>query len=460
MDWVKKNLLVIIPLVVALVAVPVMVFFSMKMTGELKSGVESDLNRAQNDLRGFNVTYSIPSAEPGQPGFEASRRPTETLTRAVRDRREAIRDQALQVRQAAVARNEAGKFLLIDGEAESEQLFPQPINDSARIRLTNRFLAEWPAAHDRLLETLGFGMPPDASALTEAIQRTRDREIERLTRGRISPDLDEEDESAIRAVLVQQRQAAYRTRANETRVYGDASMFLELGRWLPWTSTTVLPTPEQLWDWQEAFWIHEDLLRGIVAANTGPMGGPQNVIEGPVKRVLSLDIEPWVRARESTGGRGGRDPDGPSGPTGPGPDGSTPIEPDFTWAHTGRFGFPNKPNALYDVRYANVELIVDPLRMPQVIDAINRTNFMTVLEHRARTIPPGSDLSFGFDYGQLNLVQATLRVELAYFREWRLPAMPPEIRTRLGLPTETAGTAGADDGFDDGGFDDGSGGRF
>lgn len=459
MDWVKKNLLVLIPVVVALIAVPVMVFFSMKMTEELKTGVESDLSRAQNDLRGFDVNYSIPSTEPGRPGFEASRRPTDTLTRAVRDRRESIVGQSEQVKDAAIARNEAGKTLLVDGETESEQLFPQPINDSARIRLTNRFLAEWPAAHDRLLETFGLGMPPDASELTEAIRRTRDREIERITRGRISQELDEDDLAAIRAVLVQQRLAAYRARANETRVYGDASIFLELARWLPWTSTTVLPSQEQLWDWQEAYWIHEDLLRGIVAANTGPMGEPLNVVEGPVKRVLALDIEPWVSARETGGGRGGRGSDQPSGPSGPGPDGSSPIPPDFTWAHTGRFGFPNKPNALYDVRSATVELILDPLRMPQVIDAINRTNFMTVLEHRMRTIPPGSDLSFGFDYGQLNLVQATLRVELVYFREWRLPAMPTEIRARLGLSTDNPDATGADDGFDDG-FDDGSGGRF
>jgi hypothetical protein len=145
---------------------------------------------------------------------------------------------------------------------------------------------------------------------------------------------------------------------------------------------------------------------------------------------------------------------------GAGPDGSMPIEPDFSWAHTGRFGFPNKPNALYDIRYATVELIVDPLRLPLVIDAINRTNFMTVLEQRARTIPPGADLSFGYDYGQLNLVQATLRIELVYFREWRVPAMPPEIRTRLGIASPAAEGAQPDAGFDDGGFDDGSGDRF
>lgn len=458
MNWVKKNLLVLIPLVIALIAVPVMVFFSMKMTNDLKSGVESDLSKAQNDLRGFNVNYSIPSAEPGERGYESNRRPTSAITQAVRERRAAIRDQAIQVRSAAIERNRAGKQLLVDGDTDATRLFPKPIDDSARIRLSNQFLAEWPAAHDRLLAANSIAMPPDAAELTESIQQTREREIERITRGRLPDDLDDADRASLQNILVQQRLGAYRAKASETRIYGDASIFRELGRWLPWASPSTQPTGQQMWEWQEVYWIHQDLIEALVSANTSATGQQQSVIDGAVKRILAINIEPWMPSSESGSGRGGRQSDEMM-TQGAGPDGATPIDPDYTWAHSGRFGFPHKPNGLYDVRYATVELILDPLRLPQVIEAINHTNFMTVLEQRASVIPPGSDLSLGFDYGQLNLVEATLRIELVYFREWRVDWMPPEVRQKLGIPEPAASGAsdGSDGGFDDGGLGDGSG---
>src|SRR5690606_29618306 len=140
---------------------------------------------AQNDLKGFTVNYTIPSADPGQPAFEMSRRPTAAITQAVRERREAIRDQALEIRQDAVERNRDGKSLLVDGPSDERRLFPQPANDSARIRLSNQFLAEWPVAHERLLSAHNIGMPPSAEELTEALQKSREREIERITRGNI-----------------------------------------------------------------------------------------------------------------------------------------------------------------------------------------------------------------------------------------------------------------------------------
>ncbi|MGP1346281.1 MAG: hypothetical protein ACTS3F_06400 [Phycisphaerales bacterium] len=464
MDWVKKNLLVLIPVVVALIAVPVMVFFSMKMTAGLTAQVESDLSRAVNDLRGIQTNYTIPAVEPGESPFEAQRRPSERMTQAVRERRAAIKDQALQIRASAVERNSRGKELLVDGAAASEQLFPEPINDSARIRLTQEFLRRWPSAHDAMLERFGFGAPPEMQTVLEQLQLTFDRERERVLRGTTSQELEPADIEAIQAVLVAQRLGTYRGRANEVRVYGDASMFLELSDWLPWSSPTDLPSLERMWEWQEATWIHEDLLDGISSANTQADGSAGTVLSGPVKRVLSISIEPWLSARDEggRGGRGGRG-DAPSGDegaaAGPGPDGTTPIEPDYTWAHTGRFGHPNKPNGLYDIRYATVDLIVDPLRLPQVIDSINRTNFLTVLEQsQAVTIPPGADLVHGYDYGQANLVQLSLRVELAYFREWRVPAMPPRVRERLGIAPTPSGDGGMDDGsMPDGG--DGGGGR-
>jgi hypothetical protein len=288
-------------------------------------------------------------------------------------------------------------------------------------------------------------MPPDPAELLRTLEARRAREVQNRVQGRVDQILTEEEAQEIQEQMTALRLDFYQQRAERLSFYAGPDVFRNVQ-----PAGESLPSLGTAWEWQMEYWIAEDLIKAIDKANTDSRGLGLSAPQAPVKRVLSVEVQPWSAGTASTDlmgrGRGGMDEGGVSMPTDP----NAPIQPTFATAFTGRAGYPGAPNALYDVRYATISVIVDMNRLPELLDAISTTNFMSVIDLDFQAIDPMPALREGFVYGGDAVARASLRVETVWLRSWMTPWMPAEVRTRLGIPEEPAAPAGGDEEPDEG----------
>jgi hypothetical protein len=207
-----------------------------------------------------------------------------------------------------------------------------------------------------------------------------------------------------------------------------------------------------MFDWQWQYWIKEDVLKALYAANE-PY---DSVVDAPVKRLVSLmvldgpipDSSGGASAGSSRGGGSvaGSGPasgrrGGGSGSTGGAarvvpPDSSREVPRDYSVSFTGR-----TDNPLYDVRLVELVIVVESARVPEVFDALARQNFMTVISPvHVETLDLFEAIGDGYFYGSAPVSQLTLTVETIWLREWTAQFMPVELRQALGIPVKAPQT--------------------
>lgn len=430
--WLKSNVVIVAAMAVAIIAIGVSLFFSTRWNSKIKTGVTAEVQQAVGRLNGMNVTYELPQVQPGEQKWSAKQPPNDTATKTVGEMLRRIAAESEQVRDLAQQRNRKTDLLV-------EGLFPAPANESARVRLLTEMIQKRPAAHERLLRDVGAGMPPTREAVMDQLLRAREREVRDRVSRRADQNLTPEEQQEITQILSRVRTEIYGRAAAPLAFYADASIFRSV---TPWPETAGLPTLETAWDWQHGYWIHQDLMAAFVKANTAPGGARIPVSQAPIKRVVSIELQP----APFLGGTGLRSPgssDDPGAGMGAPPgDPAADIPKDFTRSFSGR----PVASAIYDVRETDVILIADANRLVDVIHAINATNFMTVTELDAVAVNPIPDLQAGFAYGNDYIVQARIRVETVWLRSWMKPWMPEMVRKFLGIPPdEPAAPAEGDD---------------
>jgi hypothetical protein len=227
--------------------------------------------------------------------------------------------------------------------------------------------------------------------------------------------------------------------------------------------------------------VAEDVLTAFAAANGG-----RDVLTGPVKRVLDFQVSDIGAGSAATSGGGdmGGGGMGAPGMGAPGmgaPGGGAPGRrgggggmggPGFGGsgggaAAPGGVELPEHPgtaqidasaeatidpsisltgrssNAVYDVREVSCTLVVATSGLPALMDAIAAENFMTVLDVQIRPADSFAAASEGFIYGVEPVSIVQLRIETVWFREWTANAMPPDLRTALGIQSTPQSTADA-----------------
>jgi len=441
--WVKSNLIIVIALALAIIAIPVALIFSSKMSAKLRSAVQSDVTSVMGQLNGLAVDYSIPAATPAEQPWSLRRAPNQLLNTQVEEVLKRLTAESEQARQIAIDRNSAGKSLIIAGKTPETTLFPSPANESARVRLLTDMAEKWPAANAQLLADRRAGMPPNPEELYAMLEARFERLKHERVSGRVSQDLDAEEKQEIASQLADERLEAYRKQAQRITFYADPAVFRNVE---PWSAARGVPRIEQAWEWQWIYWINQDIVDALAKANSAPGVPWVPVPNAPVKRVLSINVKPF--GATSTGGesdvdlnsrgRGESEDSGEAGAAAPDP--NAPITPDYSVAPTGRAGWPAVPNGLFDVRYATIEIIVDVNRLPAVLNAIATTNLMSVIDLDVRSYQNPSDIDQGFYFGPDTLVVATIGVESIWIRSWMVPWMPEPVRTRLGIPPDQPAT--------------------
>ncbi len=466
-QWIKSHVLVVICVIVILAA-PIA---SYVVSSGMVDGLRSDLRSTAGSLkdldkyRSTTVTVEVPGGNSVSVSGVANQKLIDAYDRAVKR----ISGAADIVHNTGLDHNRRSGDRLRGADDILPGHFPVPPSKLDFENMPFRMHEALVKAYDRLLAEVGAGMPPTPADVAETLERRRMVFVSGQRKDSVS-ELDSDELAAMRKELSDMRLSVYRAAAtgedgsDPIVYYADPSV---LG--VPPRPTGAMSLAG-MFDWQWRFWAAEDLLRALSAANAG-----RDVLNGPVKRLLAFDVSPIGTGGGAGGdggmggggggmgapgmgapgmgagggaaagrrGAGGGDGFGSSGAAGSAPGaavelpenpGKAQIDPsgearvDRSISITGR-----SSNAIYDVREISCSLVVATSGLPVVMNAIAAQNFMTVLDVQIRPGNAFESASEGFIYGVEPVSIVQLRIETIWFREWTADAMPPDLRTALGI---------------------------
>lgn len=398
--WVKSNLISVICVAVAVIALPTMYFFGSGMEAKQRAKVETEIKKQAGDLASTTVDYALEPVTPTEKGFTIKMPPNQATTQAIQLLLVKTAEQVGGVRERVVAFNREGKAPLVEG------LFPKPAQAIDEPALAEAMAKGFIAAHTDMLRKHGGGSPPDVGDVEQRLKEFEFRERNALAAGRADGKLSADDEADLTRRLTAERLQIYLSRAAELRFYAHPGVFVGLE---PWKETSP-PSLEQCWEWQWLTWVHEDILRAVSKANE-----EQSLLRGPVKRIERIRVEPATHAAQTLA----------ADPTAP-----VPLDPSKSLS--GRFG----PNGLFDIRYADVTMLVSSADLPRVLDAIVTTNLMTVVGVEVNAAEEAADdvrLGYIYTRGGEHIARVRLRIETVWLRAWTGELMPDEAKSRLGF---------------------------
>jgi hypothetical protein len=407
---------------VAIIAFPVMFVISSGMNAGVRKTVEDETRRLSQALNALEVTYSVEPVMPGLPGYSAKRPPNAATTAALKGL------IAQNIEQVDQARDFVTAFNRNDFQPIIEGLFPKP-EESASVAKRDAMARRWVAWNADFLRDAGAGRPPAPEEVARRVEEKRLREVDRLVG--VNPDpaaITPEIEAEIRAALVQERLSAYSGPAQQSILFYAAPG--ALASVAPYTGTSV-PELELCWEWQWVSWVNQMLIEAVRTANERDFA----VAQAPVKRLELLEVEPLAY---------------PGGSTSVAGDPTQEIPFQFEGSLTGRAYSPDNPNALYDIRYATMRMIVSSKRIPEILDAFASSNLITAIDLDIAAVDDIEALAdAGYYFGGEHVVRMQVRVETIWLREWMRDFMPPVVRARLGVQPpegqENESPAGSED---------------
>lgn len=506
LNWIKANPISVASFVAILAAVGYLFFGVSSQAQAFRQEVESQ-NKMTSQITGLmRTSVSIRPLKPGDPAI------TQTITvndRAIESLKafyERIKYEAEAAEDYLLQRNMQFHEELIPGLLSAEQ-FDGSLRPDFRRLYRQAFLdmLRAPAGPDDATPRLNAGTPPDP---TEVQQRMQELAAEFTTP--VNPRLglaQDENEARLaeqRAEELVQAQREHLTnilQSTARRIHIYASLPdpaqpdalpqdfpFQIGAWSDSSYKLENITIENMWDGQMTLWIQQDIVRAIELAN-GVRQPNTSVLTAPIKRLISIRVLPEfigiskprpdlsttnTPTRPGGAGPGMVDPYR-MGPGGMGPgmglmepgmmggmgmyggldsgtdsgmdetlDPNQPIKPNFMVSNSGR-----RSNPLYDVRVAEVRMVVDANQFPVIFDALHAVNFMTVLEMNVKDVDEYEALREGFVYTG-DAVEVTMLIESIWLRQWTQPLMPRSIRVWLGIEqAEGAGDTGGDMGGSD-----------
>ncbi len=435
MAWVKSHLAIVICSAVILISLPVGWFFSSSWNKQIKEKQEAAATEKYKAVEtASKVTYKLPRLSPQDPEIQVAGAPNQTLTDWFKTHRDKILAQAQGIVQEAERINKRDHVPLVEG------LFPNATGQAAQVKALEMaekivYTGNNTSAYPRLLQKVGAGTPPEAGSVSTIVAEERAKLVEQITSG-TKRELTAEERERVEKASVERRLAEYRARAAELSMYATMDVFPKgdrnLGSFVPRQMPDKPPTLDECFGWQFDYWLMSDILDALALANRDSGGQPTSIDRSVVKRLEKMETsDQWVMAFASGGGASS---DGSSAAAAEPGSPDALIEPKFDKSITGRWSGPG--NAVYDVRNVSLTVVVSSARLPQLLDAFARTNFMTVTDLDLSDVDIWADLEQGYFYGSEHVVRAKLIVETVWLRSWTVPLMPAKVRGFLALPTE------------------------
>lgn len=444
LDWMKGNLLTVVSIVVVIISFGVIGVYWAK-----GSALRSEAQQRFNDESGKinSVMRRSVDIPPESPDGEPERITGVTVTEGAISELERLHGQISKQYETVFAAAE--RF----NRGEHERLVPTLFTDRATSSVPFDARDAYREAFPRMLGPanepgqvrLNADLPPSADTIQAELQRL-DQQIraefgprERGERG--DDQLSQRQEAELREQMAGRARDMLRETATRIGVYAQTDPAsndfpFQIG---DWARSGEQPAQYQLWEGQLELWIQRDIARAIARAN-GIDEGQRDVMQAPVKRLLSVEVLPGYVGLHTLGGlatgpsassidrrAGGAYPPPAGGlRTNDIARGGLPVN--FHAGPTGRVS-----NALYDVRHARLVAVVDDAQLPRLFRALGEVNFMTVLRSNITDVDEYEALREGFVYGSGNAVEVDMILETIWLRSWTEPMMPERVRQYVGI---------------------------
>lgn len=406
LPWIKSNVAIVVLSAVILLIIPAAFVGSSMWNARIKKNREKAVSTAMSQLDSSTVTYTAPPAVPGgNPITFKWAAPNKAATEFFRENRTKIEEQIKRITVEAEAINKGGHAPLLEG------VFPTPTGPTKTVEFTELLVGkgDTPSAYQKLLNDIKAGGPADPARVAEILNEAERSAREALQASKSTDKFTPEELKEHAERLVKLRLGQYKAHAATISVYATTECLpKDVLRSIP----SEPPPVTACWTWQEDYWAIADLLNAVKEANlidgklTGD--GRSGVDRSVVKRVEQIALF----QRDSMGD-----------------------------TITGRKGGPT--NTVYDVRPASMTVIVSSARLPQFINAISRTNFMSVIDVDFTEVDTHRDLAQGYYYGDEHVVRATVTLESIWLKSWTTALMPEEEKKRREATGEEAAAAAA-----------------
>jgi len=454
LGWVKKNLLIVVSVVLILVFLPAGWIFSSKWNASIKKAATDEFNKQKQALqRASSVKYTLPAVFEGEQTISESRAPNRAVTEFYARQKAARVEQVRDVVDRGTAFNRRDHGLL---RPEFANFLPKAPSERMRRQL-GLDLAEMvagtvdpdgtiirPSVYFSLFRSVNAGPPTAPEDLGASLQEFKTRETDNFVASNADGRISDEQSKRLEQELVARRLGEYAGKANTLSFYINHEAVLR-DNTPGWTGvpeprrTDVTDYPAVtesigfVWHWD--YWVIDDILTAIAAGNTDPATGAATVTGGAVKRVEKIRLSEFAVTESATesiddlGGWGGGRDQGYSDPRLAGGSGAgAPVGATYT----GRAG--STGDGAYDIRMVELTAIVAPQKLPQFFEALGRTNYMTVVDIDLSPVDVWADLNQGYFYGSDHVMRATMLIETVWLRSWTEQYMPDAVRSTLGLP--------------------------
>lgn len=422
MDLVKKNIAIIICLVVVIAAI-VADFIPL-------GGFREDLRtKAAGRAGEYDAINSILTKARTLPSVDPTKPDPQSLdafpTQAVIDAGKAVTDQLAGSSQAlienVVKRTEYKP--LVDGALPAPQFVQSDAFKRAYQQITD--LSPAGRANSLPVKIMRAGFAPTSEDLTREFERVSKNIQETMAivaNGQVTNQ--EQVNAAIAAETASLQERMVRDVANRILIYiSPEAMQVQPAV----VAATGQLEPSVIFIAQVGLWVQEDLYRGI--RGIIDQSGAKSVAQSPIKHLLAVNvIERFI----------GIDPSGSVDPNNPAPapssDPNQPIAPNYNVSPSGRAS-----NGLYDVIHLRASMVVEADKLPMVLDQIGRGRLLSVIAvERVEPIDPAVALNAGYFYGDKPVVRVDMLLEALLLRQWTVQYMPERVKQMLGIQPPAA----------------------
>jgi hypothetical protein len=183
-------------------------------------------------------------------------------------------------------------------------------------------------------------------------------------------------------------------RAHQCKVYMEAGAIQAPAVYTQFQNLNQSPALADIWTAQVVLWVDEDVATGVATANADAT----DVTNAPIKQIVKLIVKdpPYLIAGDPNAGKDDQ-----------------PIPPNPDISPTGRAS-----NGMYDVILFNLSLDVDAGKVADVLDGLEKGQFITVLAMQASSVDGAKALNLGFVYGKGAVVHLDLACEELFLHPW------------------------------------------
>lgn len=456
--WIKSNALVVTLAVVSIGALVSAYLFSSDFAAENKKRAQ-EMAQQLDDLRALersSVTITIPGNDPIQFSGVVSRK----MVEEVRTRMTSGDEKPENVMALAVAHNSRGR-------APAMSLLV-PVKDPKVQQVHFEMFDALKKQYDALLSDCRATLPPSEDDVRAELRRTKARFLQMNQIGQTSAPAKQGDGQSSpqpagqatagdgkgKAALDGALQAQLRSELQARRLGEYSKAAAEGGLYCSAEALGFDPnparkaTPEarllELWRRQMKFWVAEDVVQACMAVNKA-----RSIPDAPIKRIVGINFV--TLAGEGEDDQGGSLSDSATPPaeqplegapegevssadalSGPPIDLQMPVTRNYEKSLSGW-----STNQLFDVHTAVVRCVVETSKIPALINALAKRNFVVVTNVRVAPVDPFAAIADGYYYGAKEPVSlVTLTIDSAWLRQWTGPLMPEPVRKQLG----TSGT--------------------